>query len=271
MVKIYSLKDPITNEIRYVGKTVQSLQKRLNQHLCSKKEHNTYKFRWLSKLKEQNLKPIIELLEECTDTEWVEAEKSYIQTLPNLTNLTQGGENGIFFTKEILDKISKGVKEKHKDKTYSDNLKRKRVEYWSNKDNRIKRSLLMKSRNIKLTDDHKLILCIIKKTQWQNKTYRDQMSNQSKSLWENNEYRITVLNYLQSDEHKKNVSNRFKGITLSDEHKQKMSLSRKNKKPVSIDNVIYESITNASIETGINRDCIKSRLKSKNFNTYFFI
>jgi trans-2-enoyl-CoA reductase len=80
-----------------------------------------------------------------------------------------------------------------------------------------------------------------------------------------------VLSYLKSTEHKENVSKRFKGKKLSDEHKQKMSNSSKNKKPISIDNVIYESITSASIEIGLNRELIKSRLKSKKFANYFYI
>ena len=96
------------------------------------------------------------------------------------------------------------------------------------------------------------------------------MSKQSKELWNDETYKTKTLQYLKSDEHKNNVSQRFKGKQLSDEHKQKMSNSSKNKKPISIDNVIYESITKASIEIGLNRDLIKGRLKSKNFENYTY-
>lgn len=40
--KIYTLSDPITNEIRYVGQTIKSLNQRLNQHLICKK--NSYRY-----------------------------------------------------------------------------------------------------------------------------------------------------------------------------------------------------------------------------------
>jgi Uri superfamily endonuclease len=36
MVKTYTLSHPITNEVRYVGKTVESLNERLRKHLQRK-------------------------------------------------------------------------------------------------------------------------------------------------------------------------------------------------------------------------------------------
>ena len=93
-ILIYGLVDPRTNEIRYVGKTTQTLNKRLSQHLCSNKKHNPHKFNWINQLKTLNLKPTIILIETCNDKNWVEREKHYILTIENLTNITQGGENG---------------------------------------------------------------------------------------------------------------------------------------------------------------------------------
>lgn len=40
---IYVLKDPETKEIRYVGKTVSSLQKRLKQHIYDTKKSKNHR------------------------------------------------------------------------------------------------------------------------------------------------------------------------------------------------------------------------------------
>ena len=43
-IKIYALKHPNTLEIRYIGKTNQSLSKRLTNHICNAKytKHNKH-------------------------------------------------------------------------------------------------------------------------------------------------------------------------------------------------------------------------------------
>ena len=61
-IKIYTLKDPLTNEIRYIGKTKYSLVDRLCKHLITYEKN--HRANWIRKLSKQNLKPIIELLEE---------------------------------------------------------------------------------------------------------------------------------------------------------------------------------------------------------------
>ena len=65
---IYSLKDPLTYEIRYIGQT-NNLKRRFNKHINNainqdSDEYNTYKSRWIRKLLENNLKPIMEVIEE---------------------------------------------------------------------------------------------------------------------------------------------------------------------------------------------------------------
>lgn len=98
MVKIYTLKDPITNEIRYVGKTKQSLKARWYSH-CSLYRLNrnvSYKNSWIKSLLNHNLKPIIELLDIVPESEWEFWESYWIFQLKswniNLTNMTSGGE-----------------------------------------------------------------------------------------------------------------------------------------------------------------------------------
>lgn len=98
MVKIYTLEDPRNGQIRYVGKTIQTLQKRLYSH-CSEyrlQKEFSHKNSWIKQLKNLGLKPIIKLLDEVDNQDWEIQEKSWISLLQswgyNLTNMTNGGE-----------------------------------------------------------------------------------------------------------------------------------------------------------------------------------
>jgi hypothetical protein len=101
-INIYCLKDPKTLEVRYVGKTKLSLEKRLNQHIKESKtvlnkngQRNINKrYSWIISLLKNNIVPIIELIEETDELNWCEREKFWISKYENLTNMTSGGEGG---------------------------------------------------------------------------------------------------------------------------------------------------------------------------------
>ncbi len=63
-VKIYLLIDPITEEIRYIGRTKNTLSIRLSGHLskANSRVFKTHKDNWILNLKNKKLKPIIKLL-----------------------------------------------------------------------------------------------------------------------------------------------------------------------------------------------------------------
>ena len=107
---IYTLSDPFTNEIRYVGKTI-NLEKRLYEHKRSHKK-NTHKSNWINGLMSNNSPPIIEIIDEVGE-DWQFWECFYIELLKSwgfrLTNMTPGGE-GVSFTPEISKKISNTLK-----------------------------------------------------------------------------------------------------------------------------------------------------------------
>lgn len=119
MVKIYKLICPISNEIRYVGKTTQTLSARLSVHLsCKSKCHRTS---WITSLKNKGFKPLIQLIEEVEDSIWAEKEIYWIKYHKdigcNLCNHTLGGEGqrGVKFSEETKQKMSnsrKGFKPK---------------------------------------------------------------------------------------------------------------------------------------------------------------
>ncbi len=148
MIYIYTLKDPITHAIKYIGKTKVSLNKRLKGHidecLLKTKPRKSYKINWIKNLLKQNLKPIIEELDTIESEDWEWLEQYWISQFKNwgfkLTNMTDGGEGnknqifseetnikrskallGIKFSQERKNNISKGLT----GKTVSDITKEK--------------------------------------------------------------------------------------------------------------------------------------------------
>ncbi len=106
---IYTLVDPETNAIRYIGKTTTSLRERLTNHLCEKKDDR--KNRWINKLKRQGLKPLIQLIEEVPIDAWRERECYWIAYYHaqgcDLTNTSLGGLGLGYCAPETRAKIAK--------------------------------------------------------------------------------------------------------------------------------------------------------------------
>ena len=93
MTFIYILIDPRNNQVRYVGKT-DNIRKRYNHHLID--NYKSYKTAWIKSLKNEKLKPIMEVIDEVPLNEWVFWEKYWISQMKawgfKLTNLSNGGE-----------------------------------------------------------------------------------------------------------------------------------------------------------------------------------
>mgnify|MGYP000976296680 CR=1 FL=1 len=114
---IYSLVDPVTNEVRYIGKT-SDLKNRYSRHLqkcyLEKYDKNTYKSNWIKSLLKVGEKPIMNIIQECDSSNVNELEIYWINKFKNdgyrLTNLSEGGEfgvdwNGRKHTQETKNKI----------------------------------------------------------------------------------------------------------------------------------------------------------------------
>jgi len=103
---IYTLCDPDTLAVRYVGKADDPAI-RFKNHL--KEKRNNHKVHWINQLKSQNKKPLLKVVEEVPKSCWEEHEKKWIAYYKNvgcnLTNSTEGGER-VQFTEEIRKKIS---------------------------------------------------------------------------------------------------------------------------------------------------------------------
>ena len=128
MTKIYILKHPNTNEIRYIGKTVQQLKYRLATHISrSKKYRYAYVNCWIYSLLQEGKKPIIELIEEVEDSLWEEREIYWIQYYSTRTRLTNfqlgGGHSNV--GKELKEEHRKAISESLKGKPRDEETKRK--------------------------------------------------------------------------------------------------------------------------------------------------
>lgn len=111
-VYIYSLNDPDSLQIRYIGKTT-NLKKRLSSHIQEAKRSNgrRYVLNWIKNLLNNSKRPVITVIEECTEGDWQERERYWIyfykKTIPNLCNNADGGLGGSGvknYTQKELDK-----------------------------------------------------------------------------------------------------------------------------------------------------------------------
>ncbi len=86
---IYTLSCPITNEVRYVGKSTNP-SKRFSNHLCDKSK--SHKASWIKSLISNNKLPVLNIVEEFdNELDCYNAEIAYISKYDNLTNHHIGG------------------------------------------------------------------------------------------------------------------------------------------------------------------------------------
>lgn len=122
MASIYALYSSLSSdEIRYVGKTVRTLEKRLFFHMIRhEREANRHKSHWINKVIAEGGEVCIRLLETCDDFDQDAREIHWIAECRKLghklTNMSDGGEGGFNPCQEVRDKISKA----HKGRKYTE-------------------------------------------------------------------------------------------------------------------------------------------------------
>lgn len=128
-VLIYVLKHPDTKEVRYVGKTIRTLSRRLGNHIANAKgnKHNKHLSNWILKILSENKRPIIELIEICDKENWQERERYWISHFPNLINLTDGGDGceGFHHNPETLLKLHQINKGRKHTQEFKDNMSKR--------------------------------------------------------------------------------------------------------------------------------------------------
>jgi len=155
-ITIYLIKCPLTNKIKYVGKTV-NLKRRYYQHTCkSGRFKNRHLSNWINKLyTEYNLKPIFEVIDKCTEEDWQQRETFWIDFYSSknkLCNHTKGGEgcHGRKMSDSLKSKISRAHKGKKKNYKCVGGVK-KHTEESKNKISLSKIGKLKKGKEIQLT------------------------------------------------------------------------------------------------------------------------
>jgi hypothetical protein len=118
---IYTLADPISKEIKYIGKS-KNLKHRLEHHMSpySLKESWTPKNKWLRYLKNNNMKPIMEILDEGDENNIDDLEIYWIAQFKawgfKLKNSTLGGQppnpKGYKLKKEHVENLKLSIKKK---------------------------------------------------------------------------------------------------------------------------------------------------------------
>ena len=101
-VEIYSLSDPRTCQVKYIGKANDS-NKRLASHIRDSRRRNTPVYIWIRELIECGLKPILQVVNITSELEWPVKETEIISEYRSLgvdlLNVSKGG-NQPFCSKE---------------------------------------------------------------------------------------------------------------------------------------------------------------------------
>ncbi|MDE2097612.1 MAG: GIY-YIG nuclease family protein [Patescibacteria group bacterium] len=256
-VFIYTLSHPLTDEVRYVGKT-EDLRHRFSGHI--NENSDTHKGRWIRRIKLEGLRPKIEpieILDNPEDSEWQEAERFWIETLKQygcrLTNLDNGGTSGRTPSIETRMKISRSrlgtrLSEEHKLKI-SNSLKNSEAhkEAMRNPELRSKRSSLLIGHNVSEETKAKISAAgkarspdvykrIVESRKWWRPSVETREKQRIASLGRKHrpesieKCRLINKGRKMSEETKEKLRAAMTGRTLTAEHKEKCRLANLGKK-----------------------------------------
>lgn len=212
---IYALIDPLTDEIRYVGKS-NDYHQRLRHHIHNAPKLVNHRDAWINGLLKTGHRPETYVLEE-VGANWQEAERFWIAYLKligcRLTNHADGGE-GVEHNEEVRRKISKARRgmvftPEHKNNLRLSQLGKKRSKEAVEKG-------AAKRRGIPLSDEHKRKIAEANIGRIQSEESRQKI-------------RAAKLGRKLTPEHKERISNAGKGRVVSDRTREKMSKNRKGK------------------------------------------
>jgi group I intron endonuclease len=268
IVYIYTLSDPISDEIFYCGKTI-NLKERFNGHM--KEKHNEKKRNWILSLKKIGLKPKMEIIEICDENDWHIFEKYWISQLKswgfNLFNLTEGGEDGITgysHTQETKNKISKLM------------LGRKISIEWRNNISKGKKGVKFSDKHIENLSKSNLNQEVEGKSIYQIDRYSGKILNKFDKI-------VNALKFLNKNLNDASISKVCKGKSKSAfgfywcyvedyEHYKFCKYKRKDQRKIlQIDfngNIVneYDSIIEAANKTNMNRDAISHCANGDNYS-----
>ena len=112
---IYALVCPKTGQFRYIGKS-NFPEKRIRSHISACSYSSSKKNSWIKRLRNENMVPVLEILEEVDMERWQFWEMFYISLFKSwgfrLLNMTDGGENPPVNKWNLGKKMSEGSRRK---------------------------------------------------------------------------------------------------------------------------------------------------------------
>ena len=112
---IYTLTDPNSGLIRYIGKTM-CVVKRFKEHIKKSKLSKTHKNNWINSLLKNNQQPIIEVIDTVDikllnfyEIYWIDQFRTWGFSLTNEANGGGGGNLGSIVNKKISEKLKNRV------------------------------------------------------------------------------------------------------------------------------------------------------------------
>lgn len=125
---IYILRDPDTEEVRYVGQTIQDPKIRFAHHKKMKNKSDWYVYRWWRTL---HVDPVLQIIDRVSvgdlnavESEWI---KFYRQLGCRLTNLTSGGNQNMLVSQETRQRMSDAHKGKTLSKSHRESIARAKI------------------------------------------------------------------------------------------------------------------------------------------------
>lgn len=231
---IYKITNLTNNKI-YIGKTVLSLERRMQQHLSKSKKNTTMLIsRAIAKYGIQNFK-VEQIDSSNNESELNKLERYWIDFYHSndLTigyNLTGGGDGG-----DIIKNLP-NKEEIYSRRADSNRGKKRSAEF--------KKQNSVRHKGKKLSDDTKQKL------------------------------RAANIGKITSSAIKQKISKSLKGRKFTDTHKLNISIATKGKphigsrKRIIIDGIKYNSLTEASTKLNLTTSIIHYRLNSKKYDTY---
>jgi hypothetical protein len=243
--KIYALVDPRTNEVRYIGKSVNPEQ-RYTVHLAyARKGTQTYACRWIKGLLNEGLAPQLNILESDISTDridereiWWIAEGARLGW--RLTNMTEGGDGGAYKYPESAAKISAANKGKRKPPRSEEHRRNQSLSHMGktlSPESRAKLSAsLMGHASKPMSEEHKAKLRAINTTRVQTEEEKAKRAAAGRGKKRSAEARANISaglkrrHFVHPPEVLERIAEKKRGTRLSEETKAKMSASHKGKK-----------------------------------------
>ncbi len=261
-LKIYTLHDPDTLDVRYVGFTSKTLERRLAGHvrlaICKNSPIN-HRLNWIRSLIDSGKSPVILIVETVSDSNWEERERFWISHFRkqgcDLVNGTDGGDGLRNPTEFVRLKISSSAKaacgSDEARKRMSSNSKKN----WENKQYRdsvvlskvgkprpqwVRDKISKSHRGRIIPDDVRVKMSSGQKLRWSSPEQRKKMSLAQKLAMENPERLSQIINA------------------------SKKSGELSSKPIVSPDGIVYESVNSAARKLGVWATTVSRWVRSGN-------